>query len=89
MGESTQFKIFGMLLFGFGVLVALFPFHTWAPRGYEAAPTSVSMLHAGVLKKFGLYGLVQIAAPLLPEAALAWSPYLLWLALGNVYSSAL
>ena len=84
MGESTQFKIFGMLLFGFGVLVALFPFHTWAPRGYEAAPTSVSMLHAGVLKKFGLYGLVQIAAPLLPEAALAWSPYLLWLALGNV-----
>ena len=84
MGESTQFKIFGMLLFGFGVLVALFPFHTWAPRGYEAAPTSVSMLHAGVLKKFGLYGLVQIAAPLLPEAALAWSPYLLWLALGNI-----
>ena len=84
MGESTQFKIFGMLLFGFGVLVALFPFHTWAPRGYEAAPASVSMLHAGVLKKFGLYGLVQIAAPLLPEAALAWSPYLLWLALGNV-----
>jgi NADH-quinone oxidoreductase subunit M len=42
------------------------------------------MLHAGVLKKFGLYGLIQIAAPLLPEGALAWSPYLLWLALGNV-----
>jgi NADH-quinone oxidoreductase subunit M len=84
MGESTQFKIFGMLLFGFGILVALFPFHTWAARGYEVAPTSVSMLHAGVLKKFGLYGLIQIAAPLLPEGALSWSPYLLWLALGNV-----
>ena len=73
-----------MLLFGFGILVALFPFHTWAARGYETAPTSVSMLHAGVLKKFGLYGLIQIAAPLLPEGALSWSPYLLWLALGNV-----
>jgi len=84
LSESAGFKIFGLLLFGFGILVALFPFHTWAARGYEAAPTSVSMLHAGVLKKFGLYGLVQIAAPLLPEAALDWSPWLLWLALGNV-----
>ena len=84
MQESSQSKIFGLLLFGFGILVALFPFHSWAARGYEAAPTSVSMLHAGVLKKFGLYGLVQIAVPLLPEGALAWSPWLLWLALGNV-----
>ncbi|MDG0964574.1 MAG: NADH-quinone oxidoreductase subunit M [Opitutales bacterium] len=84
MLESTQTKIFGLLLIGFGILVALFPFHTWAAKGYETAPTSVSMLHAGVLKKFGLYGLIQIAAPLLPEGALAWSPYLLWLALGNV-----
>ena len=42
------------------------------------------MLHAGVLKKFGLYGLIQIAAPLLPDGAIAWSPYLLWLGLGNV-----
>ena len=82
--ESTQTKIFGLLLIGFGILVALFPFHTWAAKGYETAPTSVSMLHAGVLKKFGLYGLIQIAAPLLPEGAIAWSPYLLWLGLGNV-----
>ena len=84
LSESAGFKIFGLLLFGFGILVALFPFHTWAARGYEAAPTSVSMLRAGVLKKFGLYGLVQIASPLLPEAALDWSSWLLWLALGNV-----
>ena len=42
------------------------------------------MLHAGVLKKFGLYGLVQIAAPLLPESAQTWSTLILWLALGNV-----
>ena len=66
LGIETQKKIFGLLLFGFGILVALFPFHTWAPRGYESAPTSVSMLHAGVLKKFGSYGLVQLALPLLP-----------------------
>ena len=84
LGIGTQKKIFGLLLFGFGVLVALFPFHTWAPRGYEAAPTSVSMLHAGVLKKFGLYGLVQLALPLLPAGAMSWGPYILWLALGNI-----
>ena len=77
-------KIFGLLLFGFGILVALFPFHTWAARGYDAAPTPVSMLHAGVLKKFGLYGLIQIAVPLLPDAAFSWSPWLMWLALGNI-----
>jgi NADH-quinone oxidoreductase subunit M len=80
----SQNRIFPLLLFGFGILVSLFPFHTWAPRGYAAAPTSISMLHAGVLKKFGLYGLVQIAWPLLPAGALAWSPILVWLALGSV-----
>ena len=84
LGNGTQKKIFGLLLFGFGILVALFPFHTWAPRGYESAPTSVSMLHAGVLKKFGLYGLVQLALPLLPAGGISWGPYLLWLALGNI-----
>lgn len=82
--ESSSSKIFGLLLFGFGILVALFPFHTWAARGYDSAPTSVSMLHAGVLKKFGLYGLIQIAVPLLPSAAECWSPWIMWLALGNI-----
>jgi len=84
ISKASATTIFGLLLFGFGILVALFPFHTWAPRGYESAPTSVSMLHAGVLKKFGLYGLLQIASPLLPEAAFDWSEIILWLALGNV-----
>ncbi len=68
---TTQKHIFGLLLFGFGTLVSLWPFHTWAPLGYGAAPSSAAMLHAGVLKKFGLYGLLQVALPLLPQGALA------------------
>lgn len=69
MRESLQAELFGMLLIGFGILVSLWPFHTWAPLGYGAAPSSASMLHAGVLKKFGLYGLIQFAIPLLPVGA--------------------
>ncbi len=84
ISDVVQHNIFGLLLFGFGILVSLFPFHSWAPRGYAAAPTANAMLHAGVLKKFGLYGLVQIAAPLLPLGALEWNPLLIWLALGNI-----
>ncbi len=82
-GEA-QHIIFALLLFGFGILVSLFPFYSWAPRGYGAAPTSVAMLHAGVLKKFGLYGLLQVALPLVPLGALQWREVMCWLALGSV-----
>lgn len=75
---------FGLILFGFGVLVGLFPLYNWAPITYTAAPAPAAMLHAGVLKKFGLYGLLQIAMPLLPAAGAFWSPVLIWLALANV-----
>lgn len=83
IGESGQQGIYGLLLLGFGILVSLFPFHTWAPLGYGAAPSSAAMLHAGVLKKFGLYGLVQIAAPLLPLGASHWACWLALLAVGG------
>jgi NADH-quinone oxidoreductase subunit M len=82
---TTQKYIFGLLMFGFGILVSLWPLHTWAPLGYGAAPSSTAMLHAGVLKKFGLYGLIQIALPLLPEGAAQWAWKLALLAgFGNV-----
>lgn len=77
---------FFVLLVGFGILVSLFPFHSWAAPAYAAAPTPVAMLHAGVLKKFGLYGLIRIAMPLLPEAARTpWVQHaLLFMLLGNI-----
>ena len=82
---STQNWIGGLLLLGFGTLVSLWPLHTWAPLGYGAAPSSAAMLHAGVLKKFGLYGLIQIALPLLPLGLQHWAWKLALLAgLGNV-----
>ncbi len=81
--ESQQL-IFGFLLFGFGILVSLWPFHSWAPIGYGAAPTATAMLHAGVLKKFGIYGLIRVALPLLPQGAHDWAQVLAWLCLGNI-----
>jgi NADH-quinone oxidoreductase subunit M len=81
--QSENF-IFPLLLFGFGILVSLWPFHTWAPMGYGSAPTPTAMLHAGVLKKFGLYGLIRIALPLMPDAAQHWAKIIAWLALGNL-----
>src|SRR5574344_279431 len=65
---------FPITFLGFGVLGALFPFHTWSPDGHASAPTAVSMLHAGVLMKLGGYGCFRIAMFLMPEAAndLGW-----------------
>ncbi len=84
---AVQQWIFPLLMFGFGILVALFPFHTWAPQGYAAAPTATTMLHAGVLKKFGLYGLIRIALPVLPEGAKHWLYVLGILCIGNILHS--
>jgi len=81
---DAQNFIFPLLLFGFGILVSLWPFHTWAPLGYGLAPAPTAMLHAGALKKFGLYGLIRVALPLMPEAARDWMPILAWLCLGNL-----
>jgi len=84
MAQSAQHFIFPLLMFGFGILVSLWPFHTWAPLGYGSAPTATAMLHAGVLKKFGLYGLIRVALPLMPYGARSWLNVLALLCLGNI-----
>ena len=74
IAREVQYVFFPLTFIGFGVLGALFPFHTWSPDGHACAPTAVSMLHAGVLMKLGGYGCFRIAMYLLPQAAhdLAW-----------------
>ena len=71
---DVQNIFFPFIFIGFGVLGALFPFHTWSPDGHASAPTAVSMLHAGVLMKLGGYGCFRVAMYLLPSAAqeLSW-----------------
>ena len=84
INPAARNSIYLLLLLGFGILISLFPFHTWAPQAYASAPMPAAMLHAGVLKKFGLYGLLRVALPLLPDAAKHWTNLLLVLLIGNV-----
>ena len=85
---QQQHLFFTLTFFGFGVLGALFPFHTWSPDGHASAPTAVSMLHAGVLMKLGGYGCFRIAIYLMPEAAhdLSWI-FLILTGIGVVYGA--
>src|SRR5437764_14730628 len=84
LAAPAQRHIYLLLLIGFGILISLFPFHSWAPEAYASAPAPAAMLHAGVLKKFGLYGLLRLAIPLLPDGAHYWTNLLVVLLLGNI-----
>ena len=87
--EKVQNIFFPLLFIGFGVLGALFPFHTWSPDGHASAPTAVSMLHAGVLMKLGGYGCFRIAMYLMPSALDTWAPVFLILTTISVVYGAL
>ena len=85
-GFSATFQrvFFPFLMVGFGVLAGLWPFHTWSPDGHVAAPTAVSMVHAGVLMKLGAYGIIRVGLQLLPQGAEDWMLVLVLLATVNV-----
>ncbi len=70
--RNFQIAFFPPMFLGFAVLAGMFPLHTWSPTGHVAAPTAVSMLHAGVLMKLGSYGCLRAAMWLMPEGANYW-----------------
>jgi NADH-quinone oxidoreductase subunit M len=85
-GFATTF--FPFFVIGCGILAGLFPFHTWSPDGHVAAPTAVSMLHAGVLMKLGAFGIIRLGIQLLPEGTDLWMPVILVLgAIAAIYGA--
>jgi NADH-quinone oxidoreductase subunit M len=85
-GFSPEFQRFWFpfVFVGFAVLGGLFPFHNWSPDGHVAAPTAVSMFHAGVLMKLGAFAALRVGIMLLPDGARYWAPVILVLATINV-----
>ena len=83
---STKFQQIWFLpvFLGFAVLGGIWPFHNWSPDGHVAAPTAVSMFHAGVLMKLGAFASLRVGIMLLPEGAKYWAPLILMLATVNV-----
>ncbi len=75
---------FPFIFIGFAVLAGVFPFHNWSPDGHVAAPTAVSMIHAGVLMKLGAYAALRAGVQLLPAGAQVHLPWIVFLALINV-----
>ena len=90
-GFDTNFQkwVFPLFAIGAGCLAGLWPFHTWSPDGHVAAPTAVSMLHAGVLMKLGAFGILRLGIQLFPEGAEFWMPALIILGTVNVIYGAI
>jgi NADH-quinone oxidoreductase subunit M len=88
-GTFTPFEQkFAFLLFyiGFGILAGVWPLHTWSPVGHVAAPTAVSMIHAGVLMKIGAFGVLRLGMFICPLGWQHWSHIMALLAtVGIVY----
>ena len=89
LGSNFQRFFFPLTMIGFGLLAGLWPLHTWSPDGHVAAPTSVSMLHAGVLMKLGAYGIIRVGVELMPEGASDWAPVLVALGTVNIVYGAM
>ncbi|MEI7844812.1 MAG: NADH-quinone oxidoreductase subunit M [Chloroflexota bacterium] len=82
--SSFQYLWFLPVFMGFAVLGGIFPFHNWSPDGHVAAPTAVSMFHAGVLMKLGAFAALRVGIMLLPEGAKQWGWLIFGLAMVNV-----
>lgn len=87
LGITAQKVIAPFILIGFGIMAALWPFHSWAPIGCSVSPTTLNMLHAGVMEKVGPYLILRIAVAFLPEGVHHAAPWLSVLAaIGILYA---
>ena len=87
-GHAAWLAFAGIFL-GLAVKVPLFPFHTWLPDAYEAAPTGAAMVLTGALSKMGVYGFVRLLLPLFPNEMRIAGPWLLGLAVCSIVFASL
>jgi NADH-quinone oxidoreductase subunit M len=86
--RGTQIWCFSAFALAFAIKVPLWPLHTWLPDAHVEAPTAGSVILAGVLLKFGIYGFLRYAMPLFPWASHQLAPYIAGAAvIGIVYGA--
>ena len=87
--RAAQRWLFLGFFAAFAVKTPIWPFHTWLPDAYVEAPTTTTVLLAGVLSKMGVYGLLRFAVPLFPSAAHDFRPLVWTLAVVGILYCAL
>src|SRR5204863_3355271 len=86
--HGTQMWLFAAFALAFAIKVPIIPFHTWLADAHTEAPTSGSVVLAGVLLKMGTYGLLRFCIAMFPAAAVQWAPLFMVLgAVGIVYGA--
>jgi len=84
LSAGFQKAWFPVVFLGFACIVPMWPLHSWSPIGHAAAPSSVSMLHAGVLMKLGAYGILRLGFDILPVGAHYWMGWVAVLCCMNI-----
>ena len=69
---AVQFGLFALFALAFAIKVPVFPFHSWLPDAYMAAPTPMLVTFAGVMGKTGAYAFLRFVIPLFPHPVLWW-----------------
>src|SRR5687768_6698378 len=88
LSHDAQVWCFAAFALAFAIKVPLFPLHTWLPDAHVEAPTAGSVILAGVLLKFGVFGFLRYAMPLFPHGAAVLAPALAILAvIGIIYGA--
>ncbi len=86
--KTTQMWCFSAFALAFAIKIPLWPLHTWLPDAHVEAPTAGSVILAGVLLKFGIFGFIRYAMPLFPWASHQLAPILVGAAvIGIVYGA--
>lgn len=71
---DTQRILWLAIFLSFAIKTPLVPFHIWLPRAHVEAPSAGSMILAGLVLKFAVYGILRVLIPMLPEACSYYSP---------------
>ncbi|MCR8645079.1 NADH-quinone oxidoreductase subunit M [Paenibacillus sp. N1-5-1-14] len=89
LSSGMKWTLFILLLIAFGIKLPIFPFHTWMLKVHTEAPTSIVMIHSGILLKMGAYGLLRFGVMFFPEQAYSWAWVLALLGVINILYGAI